>query len=63
VRLLGGGRVIGREMAWWWVCRRAFLPRSGETRRIAFLAHAMKSNPYIGMVLAAKLGILVLLEH
>src|ERR1700730_9156234 len=52
---LCGGRVIGREMAWCGGCRGAFLPRSGEPRRIAFLAHATKSNRQIGMVFAAKL--------
>lgn len=55
---LCGGRVIGRGIAWRGVCRGAFLPRSGEPRRIAFLAHAGKSNRYIGIVLAAKLGTL-----
>ena len=55
---LCGGRVIGRGIAWRGVCRGAFLPRSGEPRRIAFLAHARKSNRYIGIVLAAKLGTL-----
>jgi hypothetical protein len=60
---LCGGHVIGRETAWRGVCRGAFLPRSGEPRRIAFLAHATKSNRYIGPVLAAKLGTLTIIEH
>ena len=55
---LCGGRVIGRGIAWRGVCRGAFLPRSGKPRRIAFLAHARKSNRYIGIVVAAKLGTL-----
>ena len=55
---LCGGRAIGRGIAWRGVCRGAFFPRSGEPRRIAFLAHARKSNRYIGIVLAAKLGTL-----
>jgi hypothetical protein len=53
-------RVIGREMAWRGVCRGAYLPRCGEPRRIAFLAHATKSNRQIGIVLAAKLGTLTI---
>ena len=57
---LCGGRVIGLEMAWRRVYRGAFLPRSGEPRRIAFLAHATKSNRQIGIVLAAKLGTLTI---
>jgi hypothetical protein len=59
---LCGACVIGREMAWRGVCRGAFLPRSGEPRRIAFPAHATKSNRYIGPVLAAKLGTLTIAD-
>src|ERR1700730_2877133 len=61
-RPLCGGRVIGREMARRGVFRGAFLPRSGEPRRIAFLAHATKSNRQIGMVFAAKLGTLSIID-
>jgi hypothetical protein len=54
---LCGGRVIGREMAWRGVCPAHFF-LVPEPRRIAFPAHATKSNRQIGIVRAAKLGTL-----